>query len=186
MKQITFTILKIVMLFSLVACSEEDSEKVDATFIPSNPDVRFYDSSVFLYTDPETQLAVTEPIIGPWFRFKIKVTNGSSKTVIVSNLDLKLTSVSATQGVVNFETDFSSADLVENKQANAPGDPLASQVILVVPPAGSGESTYFYVTELPTSVTTGVFNVEVTASGWFGTLEAPTDKFQQKYFFTTD
>jgi hypothetical protein len=186
MRQIAFSFFKIIILFSLVACSEEESEKVDASFIPSNPNVNFYDSNIFLYTDTVTSLPVSEPIDGPWFRFKMEISNSSAKTVVVSNLTLKLTGVSAIEGIISAEAEFSASDLVENKQPLPNPDPAAAQAITVVLANETKTTSYFYVTNLPEAVVTGVFNVEVTATGWFGTVDVPTDRFEQKYFFTTN
>lgn len=180
-QKITFLLLKIFMVFALLGCSEEESDKVDATFEPSNPEVQFYDIPIYLY-DNADGTPVTELVEGPWFKFKLKITNKSANQVVISNLNLVLTGVTTSQGILKSEVQFSSKDIIANKKNPS----AATQVIAVIPGNQALTTDFFYVSKLSDLVTTGVYTVEATAIGWFGDVDAPSDRFEQKYFFTTD
>ncbi|MBY0384389.1 hypothetical protein K2X05_04450, partial [bacterium] len=171
-----FSLLTIAFVAS---CSETDSDKVEFTFIPDNPQVKFVDGKVQTGTDSSTNLPVYEDIEAPWFKFKITVSNGSAKNLVVDSLKLTMTGLSGTTGTVAVTAEITAASYLGVT-------PLPTSVVEVNAGGTSLESPYFYIKGLSTAVTSGVYNVEVLAEGWFGTVDNPGAKFSQKYFFTTD
>ncbi len=177
---------------TLVGCSEEDSEKVDITFAPENPRVQFFDQPLILYTSTSGDL-VKETIKAPWFRIKMNVNNGSGKNVVISNFKFNVKGISSSQGFSSSTIQVTPSALYVNKNELSDDDityigESAAGEVKLIPTASdvSDNVDYIYVQGLPSDVTTGVFNVEVEAQGWFGTTVAPTAVFQQKYYFTTD
>lgn len=174
-KNILFSILAVVLV---VGCSETDSEKVEFTFIPDNPQVRFVDGKVQTGVDTTTGVITYTDIPAPWFKFRATVKNGSAKNLIVDSLKLTLTGLSSGAGTVTVTTELSASSYI----GMAAVQPAVADV-----PAGAQEETVdFYVSGLSDAITSGVYNVEVLAEGWFGTIDDPGAKYSQKYFFTTD
>jgi hypothetical protein len=168
---------------SFAGCSDDDVDKVDVTFSPDNPRVNFQNKNLFLYTDGDGN-PVVEEVKGPWFKTNVSVSNNSSKGVVISKMEFKVTGISTMGGgFQSASIDFEADSLLGNKNQDATDD---TDVLLALAAGQTGEITDVYISELPPTVTTGVFSVEVTVSGWFGTAESATDVFIQKYFFTTN
>ena len=164
----------------LLSCSKQDSEKVEINFIPEDPKVKFADGKIQTGTDASTLLPVYEIVEAPWFKFRITIQNGADKNLVVESLVLKLSGLTTTSGIVTATSTITAESTI------VASDVLLPTVIASVT-AGttSTESLEFYVSGLPTAVTSGVYNVEVQANGWFGTENDPVSVFSQKYFFTT-
>ena len=169
-------LLTLITLPVLMACSKQDSEKIDINFSPENPKVKFADGSVLVSTDANG-VATYEEVKAPYFKFNFTVNNGSEKNVIVDTFKVKLTGLSTTQGFITVEKDVT----VESSII------ATTQIVLADVAAGltSTQSVDFYVPDLSPLVTSGVYSVEVQAIGWFGTINEPSAVFSQKYFFTT-
>ncbi len=169
-------LLTLITLPVLMACSKQDSEKVDINFSPDNPKVKFADGSVLISTDA-AGISSYEEVKAPYFKFNFTVNNGSDKNVIVDSFKIKLTGLSTTDGFITLEADITVESIFGT----------TTQIVLADVPAGltSTQSVDFYVADLSPLVTSGVYSVEVQALGWFGTINEPSAVFSQKYFFTT-
>lgn len=190
MKKLLWSLL-CVSLVVLVSCSEEDSEKVNISFSPENPRVQFYDLPLTVYTNTDGDPQI-EKIKAPWFRIKMNVANGASKNVVISNFNIKLKGVNSNQGFSAGDISIDPSALFVNKNKDEGDNKTVMEEVptsssLPIPSyVGNDDLDYIYVSGLPADVTTGVFNVEVEAVGWFGTTTNPTSVFRQKYYFTTD
>jgi hypothetical protein len=162
-----------------LACSEQDSEKVDITFSPENPRVRFADGKVQTGFDTSTNLPVFTDIPAPWFSFTAVIQNGSDKNVVVESLKLKMLGLTATQGMLTLESTLTAESFLDAVA------PLPEVIATVTAGTTSPSTLSFYISGLSPAVTSGVYNVEVHAEGWFGTIDEPGAVFSQKYFFTT-
>lgn len=175
LKKIALSILTLVIISS---CSESDSEKVEFTFTPDNPQVKFVDGKVQTGTDDSTGLPVYEDIEAPWFKFRVTVSNGSAKNLVVDSIKLTMTGLTNTTGPISLSSEITASSYI--------GTGALPTAIAIVNAGGTQESVDFYISGLSEAVTSGVYNVEVLAEGWFGTIDDPGSKFSQKYFFTTD
>lgn len=175
--KILFSIFALVLI---TGCAETDSEKVEFTFIPDNPQVRTVDGKVQTGMDTTTGLATYETISAPWFKFKMTVSNGSAKNLVVDSLKLTMTALSSTAGTVTATSEFS-ADSYKGP-ASVVG--TLTSIVEVGPGGTSPETLDLYVSGLVDGIK--VYNVEVLAEGWFGTIDNPGAKFSQKYYFTTN
>lgn len=191
LQKLIHSILVLGLCGVFVACSEEDSEKVDISFSPENPRVYFYDLPLTLYTDDNGD-PVTTVIKQPWFRVQLNVNNGADKSLVISNFNLTVKGVSASQGFSSSAIQISPSSLFVNNNADEDDDLTvmaeisASNTALIPAVDPDEKKNYIYIHSLPSDVTTGVFNVEVEAVGWFGTIANPMGVFRQKYYFTTD
>lgn len=169
-------LLSLIAVTALMSCSKQDSEKVELTFSPEAPKVKFAKGSVQTGTDADGNPTLQE-VKAPWFKFNLTVQNGADKNVIVESLVLKFTGLSSTDGVV----------IVEKTVGVDSSIPAITASVLADVTAGttSTATVDLYVQELSPLVTSGVYSVEVTAQGWFGTLNDPVSVYSQKYFFTT-
>jgi hypothetical protein len=170
------------LTFCFLGCSDDEVDKVDVTFSPENPRVYFYDKNLILYTDGDGN-PVTEEVKGPWFKTSLSVTNGSSKGVVFNKIEFKLTGIAPVGGLQSAASVIEADDLFDNKDQSTAND---SDVLVFVQPGETKPIPNIYISNLPPSVTTGVFSVEVIVTGWFGTVENASDIFTQKYFFTTN
>jgi hypothetical protein len=107
------------------------------------------------------------------------IQNGSNKNLIVDSLTLKMLGLTTTQGVITVESVVTAESFL--------GVQGALPVVIAEVTAGttSPGTLNFYISGLSTAVSSGVYNVEVLAEGWFGAIDNPTSVFSQKYYFTT-
>ncbi len=168
-------LLSVIAATALMSCSKQDSEKVELTFSPETPKVKFAKGNV--QTGSDDNGPTFQEVKAPWFKFNLTVQNGADKNVIVESLVLKFTGLSTTDVVV----------VVEKTVAVDSSIPALTTTVLADVTAGttSAATVDLYVQELSPLVTSGVYSVEVTAQGWFGTLNDPVSVYSQKYFFTT-
>jgi hypothetical protein len=149
-------------------------------------------------------------INAPWFAFVLTVTNDSDTTMTILNLTLHVTArlPNGTQIAGDVTMDPSSGNFTEACSATvtqaitytdmgeyAPGE--SSTIKLDYRGIIGGGCTQpatlhptLYAGSLPvvTNNGNGVYNytIEVTPNGWFGTINAPTDRLNVHYYFSTN
>lgn len=172
-------LLSLMAVTALMSCSKQDSEKVEITFAPESPKVKFVNGKIQTGTDTSTNQPIYQEIKAPWFKVDVNVRNGADKNLILESLKLKMLGLSNSQGVVTVESNLTAESFIG-------GTGTVPEVLDSVTAGTTSPITLtFYVQGLSTDVTSGVYNVEVLAGGWFGTIDNPTSIFSQKYFFTT-
>lgn len=187
MKRLLYKLTLLIFSLALVQCGNNDnSQKVDLIFEKQNPIVIPSDYSLLLYKDPVTLLPVTETITGPWFQFKYSITNGTSKELIIQTLVVKVTGISTAGAEVTAEAKISVTDLLVNKDSDTTNDRLFLEDVLAGKVLQASQMTLgVYIGSLPTPTMSTVFNVEIEAIGWFGAIDAPSEKFSKKFYLTT-
>lgn len=145
-------------------------EVVKVEIVPDSPVVI---GSDYIVPDPNPGNDIDETVIiaGPWFRFRIKVTNSSETPVTLVGLNLKLTGYKSGSPVTG-ESKF--------------GDQTTGTGILAEIAAGATfePNIYFYAEGLP-EVDNFRYNVSAVAEGWKGTAALPTERLRQPFRFNT-
>ncbi len=180
MKKISKVFFMVSVLLVLGSCSDNNVDDIDLNFTPSRPKVKTSNAKLYLYTGSGGD--VFEDITAPWVKVGLSLSNGTTKSIVVDKITIKASGASAIGGFMSSDYIIDSESLLVNKNA---GDEDDVEVLFAFSPGESSlEPVYIYLGGLP--AVTGVYSVEITMHGWFGTVDNPGKAFIQKYYFVTD
>lgn len=172
--------LGLFLSFMILSSCSDDSENIKVTFEPSHPIVRFTSPSIPLGTDAQGTTTYHD-VTGPWFLMKLTINNGSKRNVVIDSLSLKLSGQAPDNSLVEATVAVDATNVFITGTG-----PLPTSYILSVPPGMTSTTEDIYVENLPSTVPSGVYFVEMEAVGWFGDPTTPQQEFRQKYYFTTN
>jgi hypothetical protein len=154
-----------IMFLGLNVSAAGKSDDVLVSFTPASPIVIDSDLRIDDYTtsDPTD----TIDIAGPWFRAELEAKNNSNTTVTI----------------VGFVADIIAPDgQTTHYKSNLGSDQFYITVLL---PGEQYDSDFgWYINNLPTNKSFR-YNVNATVIGWFGTPNAPQERFERKISFVT-
>lgn len=154
----------------LVLSCGQKNELVKVEIVPDSPVVINAD---YIIPDPNPGNSIDEEetVAGPWFRFRIKVTNTSDTPVTIVSIVLKMTGYKngiPVTGDSRFADEESGTGILAEVAAGATFEP----------------QIYFYAHSLP-EVDNFRYDVSATIEGWKGTAALPTERLRQPFRFNT-
>jgi hypothetical protein len=148
-----------------------DNAKVDFEITPKNPIVILADLILNPGDDDEVR------IMAPWFKYGVKVYNGSDKTITIQSLVLKFTATGK------------NGELLSGNGSLDPGTEDKTYIAVIPPKSAYVSSTDWpdglYAHSLPKDAAGNAYSVEVEVQGWFGTSTEPLKRLEKSYSFAT-